>query len=99
MIVIESREAAALYRKLFLAYLIDTKPNVNAVFLHKETGFPKRTVQNNLADMHNISIKLKYYGSAKDGYYSVESWGLFDKAEVYKEIDCIRLTLQRYLTK
>ena len=97
MINIKSRESAAFYRKVLLAYLIDSTDKVNAVVLTKMTGFPRRTIQNSLSDMEHISIVLKYHGSPNNGYYTVESWGIFDKEKVFESINDIRALLSAYL--
>ncbi|AIW17490.1 helix-turn-helix domain-containing protein [Vibrio tubiashii] len=98
-IEIKGKTSAAFYRKLVLAYLVDSKPNMNLKALELETGWPHITIQKSVNELDSISIKTSYHGTAKQGYYSVDSWGVFDKKVVYDNIKPIREKLNSYFTK
>ena len=96
---IDNKQSAAFYRKLILAFLIDSNPNVNLVALEKLTGWPKRTIQDSLREIKTISIVVSYQGSSKNGFYQVDSWGLIDKSEVYERIELITDVFYKHLNK
>lgn len=96
-IEIKSKHSAALYRKLLLAYLIEKKSEVNLTVLAKETGWPKRTIQDSVADFKSVSIKVSYVGSYKKGFYQIDDWGVFNKERVFENIETIKAALSQYL--
>lgn len=94
--IIDSKQSAAFYRKVLLAYLIDSHANVNLKVLEHQTGWPKRTIQDSLREIKSISIRVSFCGSTKSGYYKVDSWGVLDKDKVYASISIIEALLNQY---
>ena len=75
--IIDSKQSAAFYRKVLLAYLIDNQSSVNLKVLEQKTGWSKRTIQDSLREIKTISVSVSFHGSAKSGHYQVDSWGVF----------------------
>lgn len=96
-IAISSKHSAALYRKLVLAYLIDSQPEMNLKALEESTGWGWRTVQKSVSDFKSVSIQVSYHGTPKKGHYRIDDWGFFDKEKVYTNIGAIRKELDLYL--
>ncbi|MFW7525628.1 helix-turn-helix domain-containing protein [Vibrio ostreicida] len=96
--VVDSKQSAAFYRKVLLAYLIDSQASVNLKVLEQKTGWPKRTIQDSLREIKTISVSVSFHGSAKSGHYKVDSWGVLDKDKVYTSITAIESSLNQYLT-
>jgi hypothetical protein len=75
------------YRKLYVAYLIDTGINTVPLLL-ESTGMPKRTLQATISSLNDIDIVFGISGGTKNRMYSIVDWGFIDK-------NCIKNSLQR----
>jgi hypothetical protein len=72
----------AYYRKLYLAYLIDTSKH-NLVTLVEKTGMPKRTIQASMLAFEDIGISFEFVQKEgalnKQGHYKITEWGDHNK--------------------
>jgi hypothetical protein len=70
------------YRKLYLAYLIDTQKH-NLVSLVEKTGMPKRTIQASMKAFEDVGISFEFVQKEgalnKQGHYIITGWGDHDK--------------------
>jgi hypothetical protein len=71
------------YRKLYLAYLIDTQKQ-NLVTLVEKTGMPKRTIQASMLAFEDIGISFEFVqkqgAGNMQGHYKITEWGDHKKA-------------------
>lgn len=78
MDTVVSKQQRAFYRKLYLSYLISQTPQ-SATELQKETGMPRRTIQDCLKDLMDIGIDCQFVqqegGRHNAGYYQINHWG------------------------
>ena len=71
----------AFYRKTLIAILIDL--GISRVpLLVEATGMGRRTVQEVINTMTDISITCLRTGSTKSGYYYISDWGVLDKNKI-----------------
>ncbi len=77
-----SKQKLAFYRKLYLAYLIDNG-EYNVPMLEKITGMPRRTIQDCIKVLGDISIEVSFQNQEgkrnNDGIYKISSWGPIDR--------------------
>ena len=72
----------AYYRKVYLAYLIDTEKH-NIVTLAEKTGIPKRTIQDSMKNFGDVGISFEFVQKEgalnKQGHYIITGWGDHNK--------------------
>jgi hypothetical protein len=91
-----SKSKKAYFRKLYLAYLIDTARH-NLISLEEKTGMPKRTIQTSMAGFDDIGIEYKFVqdGSKnRHGYYQLISWGYHKKQRIKDNLQYVIDVLQ-----
>lgn len=77
--------APAFARRLYLAHLIDS--GINSVpALMEATGMPRRTVQDSIRRMNELSISCVYVGARRNGMHQIKDWGAIDKHWVEKNL-------------
>jgi len=76
------------YRKLLIAYLIDTGTNT-VPKIESCTGMYTRTIQDSLKSLSNIDIKCIANGARKTGFYSIEDWGPIRREYVVNNLEHI----------
>ena len=72
-----SKQQIAYYRKLYLAHLI-ANARLDVVGLERETGMPRRTLQDAIKAMADIGIDCRFVQDGprhRHGYYQVDNWG------------------------
>lgn len=69
-----SKTKTSLYRRAYLTWLISTGVNTVPAII-EATGMPRRTAQDTLAVIPELSIVLENKG----GSYSVVDWGMLNK--------------------
>ncbi|MBH0063486.1 helix-turn-helix domain-containing protein [Pseudoalteromonas sp. NZS71] len=70
-----SKTKTSLYRRAYVTWLISTGVNTVPAII-EATGMPRRTAQDTLAAIPELSIALENKG----GSYSVVDWGMLNKA-------------------
>lgn len=91
-----SKSKKAFYRKLYIAYLIDSGKQ-NLVSLEEETGMPKRTLQTAMAALPDIGIEYVFIqdGSKnRHGYYKITEWGSTNKKWIKENMQYVIDVLQ-----
>jgi len=69
-----SKTKTSLYRRAYVAWLISTGVNTVPAIM-EATGMPRRTAQDTLAAIPELSIELENKG----GSYYVVDWGMLNK--------------------
>ncbi|MBB1419537.1 helix-turn-helix domain-containing protein [Pseudoalteromonas sp. SG44-1] len=69
-----SKTKTSLYRRAYVTWLISTGVNTVPAIM-EATGMPRRTAQDTLGAIPELSIELKNEG----GSYSVVDWGMLNK--------------------
>jgi len=90
-----SRQRRAYCRKLYLAHLIATARH-DLRSLEAETGMPRRTLQDTLADMSDIGIACVFRQDGPrnhHGYYGIEDWGDHDPGWIARHLPELRAAL------
>lgn len=84
-----SKQQKAFLRKLYLAYLIDSEQH-NLLSLSKETGMPRRTLQDSISAFKDIGVECEFvqHGERHNaGFYQIKEWGPISPAWVGSNID------------
>ncbi len=87
-----SKTKTSFYRRLLIAYLIDTGVNTLAK-LQQEIDIPRRTAQDTINALSDLDIECVYQGAKKNGHYHINSWGALDKQWIAENIEKIKVTL------
>jgi len=65
-----SKTKTSYYRRLYVAYLIDTGVNTVPAII-AATGMPRRTAQDTIASIAELDIECVFKGATKDGCYEI----------------------------
>jgi len=91
-----SKQQLAFFRKLYLAYLIDTESH-NLLSLVATTGMPRRTIQDCLKVLKDVGIDCVFVDTAgtrhNDGFYQIRTWGAINQQWVADNIVMIKTGL------
>lgn len=86
------KQKIAFYRKLYLAYLIDTD-NYSVPGLEAKTGMPRRTIQDCLKALPDVGIQCSFVpkvgGRNNEGHYQITEWGPVRKSWIAENISQI----------
>lgn len=87
-----SKTKTSFYRRLYVAYLIDTSANTVPT-ITAATGMPRRTAQDTILALHELDIVCEFVGATKDGGYRVSDWGAIDKRWIKAHLAQIKRVL------
>lgn len=73
-----SKPKATYYRRLYVAYLIDTGVNTIPLIMER-TGMPRRTVQDVIFALTDMDIKCEFQGATKNGNYVITDWAAISR--------------------
>lgn len=78
-----SKTKSSFYRRLYVAYLIDSGAASNVPALIEATGMPRRTAQDTLAALADLDIVCEFeqeQGARNHaGGYRIRDWGAIDR--------------------
>lgn len=78
-----SKTKSSFYRRLYVAYLIDSEIASSVPALTEATGMPRRTAQDTIAALADLDIVCEFEqqegGRNHAGQYRVREWGAIDK--------------------
>lgn len=78
-----SKTKSSFYRRLYVAYLIDSGAASNVPALTEATGMPRRTAQDTLAALADLDIVCEFeqeQGARNHaGGYRIRDWGAIDR--------------------
>ncbi|WP_373388956.1 helix-turn-helix domain-containing protein [Pseudomonas alcaligenes] len=92
-----SKTRTSFYRRLYVAWLIDSGTATSVPALMAATGMPRRTAQDTLAALAELDIRcdfVQHDGERNNaGHYRIADWGPIDPAWVAAHLPQIRLLL------
>ena len=92
-----SKTKSSFYRRLYVAWLIDSQTASSVPALTEVTGMPRRTAQDTIAALADLDIVCEFeqLDGARNhaGRYQSHSWGPIDKAWVGEHLVQIRQVL------
>ncbi|MFT6986670.1 MAG: hypothetical protein ACJAT7_002512 [Psychromonas sp.] len=88
----QSKTKTSYYRRLLVAYLIDTGINTPSLIL-EATGMPRRTLQDTIKALSELDIECVNAGGTINKSYSIASWGAIDKSWIAKNLEQVKEVL------
>jgi len=90
---IHSKTKTSFYRRLYLAYLIESGCNTPKAII-EATEMPRRTLQDTIKALSDLDIECHAQGGTKAMHYVIESWGPIDKSWIQNNLALIKSVLQ-----
>jgi hypothetical protein len=92
-----SKTKSSFYRRLYVAYLIDSGLASSVPALMEATGMPRRTAQDTIAALGDLDILCEFeqLDGARNhaGGYQVRDWGAIDKTWIANHLAQIKAVL------
>lgn len=92
-----SKTRTSFYRRLYVAWLIDSGQATSVPALMAATGMPRRTAQDTLAALEELDIDCRFEQGEGErnnaGYYQIHAWGPIDKRWIAANLQQIKTTL------
>ena len=92
-----SKTKSSFYRRLYVAYLIDSELASNVPALVDATGMPRRTAQDTIAALADLDIECEFeqLDGARNhaGQYRIRNWGAIDKGWIAANLAQIKAVL------
>lgn len=92
-----SKTKSSFYRRLYVAYLIDSGLASSVPALTEVTGMPRRTAQDTIAALADLDILCEFeqQDGARNhaGRYRIYSWGAIDKGWIEPNLRQIKTVL------
>jgi hypothetical protein len=92
-----SKTKSSFYRRLYVAYLIDSEIANSVPALTDITGMPRRTAQDTIAALGDLDIVCEFeqLDGARNhaGGYRIRDWGAIDKAWIVAHLTQIKTVL------
>ncbi len=92
-----SKTKTSFYRRLYVAWLIDSQTASSVPALMEATGMPRRTAQDTLAAWADLDLVCevdKPEGARNHaGHYRIRDWGAIDKEWIIQHLRQIREVL------
>jgi len=92
-----SKTRTSFYRRLYVAWLIDSGSATSVPALMAATGMPRRTAQDTLAALAELDIDCRFEQGAGErnnaGHYEIRAWGAIDRAWVAANLSRLKAVL------
>lgn len=92
-----SKTKTSFYRRLYVAWLIDSQVATSVPALTEVTGMPRRTAQDTIAAMAELDILCEFeqLDGARNhaGNYRIRDWGGIDKRWIAQNLERIKQVL------
>lgn len=92
-----SKTKSSFYRRLYVAYLIDSGVASSVPALTDVTGMPRRTAQDTIAALADLDIvcEFKQLDGARNhaGGYRIRDWGAIDRRWIDGNLQTIKTVL------
>ena len=88
-----SKTKTSYYRRLYVAYLIDTGVNTVPAII-AATGMPRRTAQDTINALSELDIECDYVGSTKSGEYKITNWAAIQKPWIRNNLKHVKDVLE-----
>jgi hypothetical protein len=89
-----SKTRTSFYRRLYVAYLIDSGVASNVPALTEVTGMPRRTAQDTLAALAELDILCEFEQAEGErnriGRYRIRDWGAIDRGWVERNLSRLK---------
>ncbi|MBC3349188.1 helix-turn-helix domain-containing protein [Pseudomonas sp. SWRI196] len=93
-----SKTKSSFYRRLYVAYLIDSGVASNIPALTEVTGMPRRTAQDTVAALADLDIVCEFeqLEGARNhaGHYRIRDWGAIDRRWIEGNLQQIKAVLE-----
>ncbi|KQW29973.1 MULTISPECIES: winged helix-turn-helix domain-containing protein [Pseudomonas] len=93
-----SKTKTSFYRRLYVAYLIDSGVASNVPALTEATGMPRRTAQDTIAALADLDIVCEFEqeDGARNhaGRYRIRDWGAIDRGWIEGNLLRIKAVLE-----
>ena len=87
-----SKTKTSFYRRIYLAYLINSGVNTVPALI-AATGMPKRTAQDTIVAFKELGREVAFVGGTKNGSYELNDWGAISVYWVENNLQEIRRVL------
>ncbi|MNF58457.1 hypothetical protein D3C85_466560 [compost metagenome] len=92
-----SKTKTSFYRRLYVAWLIDSGSANSVPALMTTTGMPRRTAQDTLAALADLDIDCVFVQQAGErnnaGHYTIRDWGAIDPQWIAANLTRIKAIL------
>ncbi|NWF11160.1 helix-turn-helix domain-containing protein [Pseudomonas salomonii] len=92
-----SKTKSSFYRRLYVAYLIDSGQASSVPALTDATGMPRRTAQDTIAALADLDIVCEFeqeHGARNHaGCYRIRSWGAIDRRWIEANLGVVKQVL------
>lgn len=92
-----SKTKSSFYRRLYVAWLIDSGSADNVPALMAATGMPRRTAQDTLSALEELDIRCEFQQQDGErnnaGSYLIRDWGAIDKRWIAANLQQIKAVL------
>ncbi|AGA85794.1 MAG: hypothetical protein CVV19_04660 [Gammaproteobacteria bacterium HGW-Gammaproteobacteria-9] len=92
-----SKTKTSFYRRLYVAWLIDSGSATSVPTLMEATGMPRRTAQDTLAALADLDIDCTFEQDDGErhnaGHYAIRNWGAIDKGWIERNLKHIKSVL------
>ncbi|KRP42725.1 hypothetical protein SAMN04490190_4464 [Pseudomonas libanensis] len=92
-----SKTKSSFYRRLYVAYLIDSQLASSVPALTEATGMPRRTAQDTIAALADLDIVCEFeqQEGARNhaGNYRIRDWGAIDRRWIEANLASIKQVL------
>lgn len=92
-----SKTKSSFYRRLYVAYLIDSELAANVPALMDVTGMPRRTAQDTIAALGDLDIVCEFEQSSGQrnhmGNYRIRDWGAIDRQWIMRNLKQMKAVL------
>ncbi|MCQ4272696.1 winged helix-turn-helix domain-containing protein [Pseudomonas kuykendallii] len=93
-----SKTKTSFYRRLYVAWLIDSGAATSVPALTEATGMPRRTAQDTLAALADLDIQCVFEQQEGErnnaGRYAIRDWGAIDKGWIERHLPMIKAVLE-----
>lgn len=92
-----SKTKSSFYRRLYVAWLIDSGAATTVPALVEATGMPRRTAQDTLAALADLDIDCRFVQEEGErhnaGHYCIHSWGAIDRQWIEHNLSQLKAVL------
>jgi len=92
-----SKTKSSFYRRLYVAWLIESGAATSVPALVEATGMPRRTAQDTLAALADLDIDCRFTQDDGErhnaGHYQIHDWGAIDRLWIERNLAQIKSVL------
>lgn len=95
--MIISKTKSSFYRRIYVAWLIDSGVATSVPALVEATGMPRRTAQDTLAALADLDIDCRFAQEDGErhnaGHYRIHDWGAIDRLWIERHLSQLKAVL------